>query len=359
MNYRLAQILAEESADTAATKTIPIEIADPISRISIFFRGQNDGDDPLAHPAKMISKIEILDGSDVLMSLSGMQAQALDFYNGSKPIQNKLMYTDGDWSRMIFNLNFGRHLYDPILALDPTKFKNPQLKITHNKALGGCTCDAGYLEVWADCFDEKVVTPEGFLMAKENYSFALTASAYEYIDLPKDYPYRMILVSSLKTRLAVWELFDKIKLSSDNDKRVIIDGDTRQLIKMLDQMFGPYTETIQGIVGAAYNTFYITPTSKCNVVTTGRMGAASYFTTWQTFGGTMEIIANAADQNFQSLAHGYAPHGALAIPFGDLKDPEDWFDVSGIDSLKLRIRGEASVSGSPTCDVVIQQLRKY
>jgi len=359
MNYRLAQMLAEESASTAATKTIDIDIADPISRISVFFRGKNNGDTPLAHPAKMVSKIEILDGSDVLMSLSGMQAQALDFYNGARPIQNKLMYTDDDWSRMIFNLNFGRHLYDPRLALDTKRFRNLQLKITHNKALGGCTCDDGYLEVWADCFDEKTVSPEGFLMAKEIYSFGLVASAYEYVDLPKDHPYRMILVSSLKTRLAVWELFDKIKLSSDNDKKVILDGDTRQLIKMLDQQFGPYTETIQGVAGAAYVTFYITPTSKCNVATAGRMGAASYYATWQTFGGTMEIIANAASQNFQSLAHGYAPHGAFAIPLGDLQDPEDWFEVSDLGSLKLRLRGESSVSSAPSCDVVIQQLRRY
>jgi hypothetical protein len=265
------------------------------------------------------------------------------------------MYTDDDWSRMIFNLNFGRGLYDPSLALDPRKFKNPQLKITHNKALGGCTANAGYLEVWADMFDEKVVSPKGFLMAKELYSFSLTASSYEYIDLPRDHPFRMILISSLQTRLAVWELFDKIKLASDNYKKVIFDGDTRQLIKMLDQQFGPYTETIQGLATTAY----ITPTSKCNVVTAGRMGAASYFTTWQTFGGTMEIIANAADQNFQSLAHGYAPHGTVAIPLGNLQDPEDWFGVAGLESLKLRLRGEASVSGSPTCDVVIQQLRPY
>lgn len=359
MNYRLAQILAEEAADTAATKTIDIDIADPISRISIFFRGQNSSDTPLAHPAKMISKIELLDGSDVLMSLSGMQAQALDFYNGARPIQNKLMYTDDDWSRMIFNLNFGRYLHDPMLALDTTKFKNPQLKISHNKASGGCTCDHGYMEVWADAFDEKVASPVGFLMAKEQHTFALVASAYEYIDLPKDYPYRMILISSLKTRLAVWELFDKIKLSSDNDKKVILDGDTRQLIKMLDQVFGPYTETIQGIVGTTDVTFYITPTSKCNVATTARMGAASAFRSWQTFGGTMEILASAAASNFQSLAHGYAPHGTMAIPLGDLQDPDDWFDATAIESLKLRIRGESSVSGSPSCEVVLQQLRTY
>ena len=358
MNYRLAQILAEEAADTAGTKSIDIDIADPISRISLFFRGQNASDTPLAHPAKMVSKIELVDGSDVLMSLSGMQAQALDFYHNSQPVQNKMMYTNDDWTRLVFNLNFGRFLHDPRFALDPKKYKNPQLKITHNKALGGCTCDHGYMEVWADCFDEKVISPEGFLMAKELYSFALVASAYEYIDLPRDHPYRMILISSLKTRLAVWELFDKIKLASDNDKKVIIDGDTRQLIKMLDQIFGPYTETIQGIVGTSDVTFYITPTSKCNVATTARMGAASAFRTWQTFGGTMEILASAAASDFQSLAHGYAPHGALAIPCGDLQDPDDWFDVAAVGSLKLRIRGESSVSGSPTCDIVIQQLRR-
>lgn len=81
MNYRLANILAEEAATTAATKTLDINLADPISRIVVQMKGLNSSGVPTAHPAKMISKIELVDGSDVLFSLSGVEAQALNFHN--------------------------------------------------------------------------------------------------------------------------------------------------------------------------------------------------------------------------------------------------------------------------------------
>lgn len=359
MNYRLTQLLAEEAATTAAVKTIDLSQADPISQISIFFRGQNNGSTPTAHPAKMISKIELVDGSDTLMSLSGMQAQALDFYHNKKPLGNKPMYNDDDWSRIIFSLFFGRHLYDPILAFDPKKFKNPQLKITHNKALGGSACDAGYLQVWANCFDEKMVSPVGFLMAKEAYSYALGNGTYEHIDLPTDHPYRMMLIRSLKATSAIWELYTQIKLSSDQDKHVVLDGTTRELLKLLDLKFGPYTETIQGVVGTGSVGHYITPTSECNVMAVSYGGGRDYFQVYQPWGGYVELAAGAADKKVQCLAHGYAPHGALCIPFGDLQDPEDWFDVTGLGSLKLRILSESGLTTADTCDIVLQQFRTY
>lgn len=359
MNYRLANILAKEAADTAGVKTLDINVADPISSISVFFEGQNEGDTPLAHPAKMVSKIEIVDGSDVLMSLSGMQAQALDFYHNSQPRMNKLMYTDDDWTRIVFNLNFGRFLHDPQFAFDPKRFNNPQLKITHNKALGGCTCSDGELEVWAHCFDEKVVSPEGFLMAKEYYSYALGDDTYEHIDLPRDYPYRMLLIRALDPTYAIWEMFDKIKLSSDQDKHVIIDGDTRQLLKLLDENFGPYTETIQGKVATGSVGHYLTPTSGCNALVGSGGGTKDYFQAYQPWGGYLEVAGSAAGAQFQAFMHGYAPHGALAIPFGDLKDPADWFDVTKVGSLKLRVHATDGYSGAKTCDVVLQQLRRY
>jgi hypothetical protein len=359
MNYRLAQVLAEEAADTAATKTIDLNMSDPVSSISIFFRGQNSSDTPLAHPAKMVSKIEVVDGSDVLMSMSGMQAQALDFFHNAKPIGNKPMYVDDDWTRQVFTLFFGRFLHDQRFALDPTRFKNPQLKITHNKALGGSTCDYGYLQVWASLFDEKKITPEGFLMAKDIYSYALGNGTYEHIDLPTDSPYRMMLIRSLKATAAIWELYKNIKLSSDQDKHVILEGDVQELLKLLNTKFGPYTETIQGRVGTGSVGHYVTPTSNCNMVANRYGGGRDYYQIYQPWGGYVEVAGGEALSKFQIIAHGYAPHGALCIPFGDLQDPEDWFDVTQLGSLRLRILSESGLTTADTCDVVVQQLRKY
>lgn len=359
MNYRLTQLLAEEAADTAATKTIDLNVSDPISEISIFFRGQNSSDTPLAHPAKMISKIEVVDGADVIISLSGMQAQALEFYHRSQPLGLKPMYTDDDWSRQQFNLCFGRYLFDPMFALDISKFKNPQLKITHNKALGGSTCDHGYLMVYAHCFDEKAATPEGFLMAKDIYSYALGNGTYEHIDLPLDMPYRMMLIRSLKATAAIWELFDQVKLSSDQDKHIIMDGNVEELMKLLCTKFGPYTETIQGRVGTGSVGHYITPTSNANVMAVSYGGTRDYYQVYQPWGGYVEFAGGAALSRVQAFVHGYAPHGALCIPFGDLADPTDWFDVTKVGSLKLRILSESGLTTADSCDIVVQQLRKY
>jgi hypothetical protein len=357
--YRLTNLLAREAADTAATKTVPLDLTDPVSRITVIFEGQNSSSTPLAHPAKMVSKIEVVDGSDVLMGLSGMQAQALDFYHTKKPAVQKLDYTDDNWQRQTFNLNFGRFLHDPRFILDPKRLKNPQLKITHNKALGGSTCNYGYLQVWADCFDEKPATPEGFLTAKEHHSYALGSGTYETIDMPVDYPYRMIMVRALEATYAIWELYSNIKFSSDQDKHVIFDGDTRYLLRMLLDQFGFYHETLQGTVGTGSTGFYLTPTSEANCVINKLGGSRDYFQAYQPWGGYCEVAAGGAAELFQLFMQGIAPHGALAIAMGDLQDPDDWMDLTNINSLKLRILSASGLSTGTTCDVVIQQSRKY
>ena len=84
MNYRIASMLASESATVPATKTIDIDLNKPISRITIQMKGTNSTSVPTAHPAKMLTKIELVDGSNVLYSLNGLQAQAINFYESGK-----------------------------------------------------------------------------------------------------------------------------------------------------------------------------------------------------------------------------------------------------------------------------------
>jgi len=128
MNYRLASILPSEAANTAGTKTIDINVADPISRFVIQMKGLNSADAPVAHPAKMISKIELVDGSDVLFSLSGVEAQALNFYDEGKVPHTVLNYLNDVYAIATFHIDFGRFLYDPVLAFDPKKLRIHSLK---------------------------------------------------------------------------------------------------------------------------------------------------------------------------------------------------------------------------------------
>ncbi len=62
MNYRLATILDRELHSADTTKVIDITLADPVSQIAILYEPVNGAETtPSGHPAKCISKIELVD----------------------------------------------------------------------------------------------------------------------------------------------------------------------------------------------------------------------------------------------------------------------------------------------------------
>lgn len=213
MNYRQAVLLDAETANTAGTKTISKLGVDVISQILIQLKCTNNGSAPTAHPAKAISEIELVDGSDVLWKLSGIQQQALQFFQKGRPSVDIISYVDDNICVAMMELNFGRWLWDEEIAFDPTRFQNPKLKITHNKASGGSTPDAATLEVVANVFDELKPSPVGFLSAKEHYAYSLTSSAKEYVDLPTDMVMRTLMLQSLYDAKQPYEQYNKIRLS--------------------------------------------------------------------------------------------------------------------------------------------------
>lgn len=355
MNYRTASILAPEAATTPATKTLDINLADPVSRITIQMKGLNNGSTPTAHPAKMVSKIELVDGSDVLFSLSGVECQAMNYYDAGKMPMNVVNYCNDVYSIATFELMFGRYLLDPILAFDPKKFTNPQLKITHDVSGGGSAPDAGLLSVFADVFDEKKVTPVGFLMNKEQYGFTLVASAKEHIDLATDYPYRKLLLQSMSTSLQPWQQYNKVKLDQDSGRRVIInDEQMSNLIKIMG-MWPIFQETIESPTKNGSLTIPCAAHYERVAVLTGMVADADAYLT-QTYGGSIKVTDGAAAV-VDMIVSGFCPHGAFCMPFGDQKDQADWFDVSKIGSLRLSLTAGSSASG--TCEIVTQQLRNY
>lgn len=359
MNYRLATILAAEAANSAATKTIDIDVDDPISQLIIQMKATNNGSTPTAHPAKIITKIELVDGSDVLFSLNGYEIQALDFYHQARPPLNILCYDDDTQVVPLMNLNFGRFLYDQQLALDPKKFSNLQLKITHDLSLGGSSPDAATLEVVAHIFDQKQISPVGFLMAKEHFSYSLVNSAYEYIDLPTDWPIRQMIIQSLSADKQPYEQYNELRLSEDNDKRIPLDDKVSDLLKYLVGRYGPYTEGVQGIANIAAVTFFITPTYEVHAVVSGSQSDNAYFDVAAVYGGDIDVACNADTTNFMSQISGYAPHGAITVPFGKQEDLTDWYNVTQLGSLKLRVKAGSSVGSGSTAQVVLQQLRRY
>jgi hypothetical protein len=359
MYYRNASILKHEDISTSGTKTLDLSLQDVVSRLNIQVKATNNGAAPTAHPAKIISKIEVVDGSDVLWGLSGQEALALQFYNTKRSPLVINNYLNDVMNIVNYEIYFGRHLYDPVLGLDLTKYRNPQLKITHSKASGGSAPDACTLEVTADVFDQKAGKPSGFLMAKENVSYSLQTSANEYIDLPTDYPMRKLLVMSLAAGKQPWELFNELKLSEDNDKKVPFDDKTSDLIKYFAAQWPQIQESIEGAALTTTRNFYMMSTYEVEMAVLAMGFASAYLKSDYMYGGRVNIRGSAAC-NFKSVIRGYCPFGALCIPFGDQNVVDDWFDVTKIGSLRLTAKAGSSLgSDSPTCEVITEQLRTY
>ena len=362
MNYRLATILAREAVSTDKTKVIDLNLVDPVSQIQIVYESTGAASGaPDALAAQCITKIELVDGSDILFSLTGAEAQAVDFYHRKKEPPNQNIYLNGQRAEMVFNMNFGRFLFDPIYAFDPGKFTNPQLKITIDMGAGGVTSSAGFLTVLANLFDEKVVTPTGFLMQKQIKDYAFGAGTHEYTDLPTDYPIRKLFIKSLVPGTGADYIFNTIKLSEDNDKKIPLNHTIFDVLRMIVGQGAPYREFQVCTTGGSTGYFFITPTywPKLSVLSWQGSNMPYTITLYGGDGGRGNLYGEDTITNINIGVEGYCPHGVLEIPFGLQDAPEDWYDVTKIGSLQLDILSAGGMSSSQACQVILQQLRKY
>ena len=363
MNYRTATILAKKAYTADAVEVIPIRVKQPISQIQILLKLQNQvhvfgQGSTYYHPVNAITKIELVKGSDVLFSLTGAEAQAVDWYHNKRELGNRIQWQTDQWQQQIINLNFGRYLYDPILALDPLKFENLQLIITLDISAGGVNPDNAYITVLAHIFDEKAITPAGFLMHTRVKSYNLVDLGHEYTPMPRDYPYRKLFVKALRADHDPSDQIDRIKLSEDQDRRVIINELTDEVLTMLVSQSSPY---IENVVGPGYSTvehYYCTPSQWVRVLGCGfRLGYTGYDPVFYGGnGGRFRSIQQTSGPNFVARVKGWCPHGVLEFPFGLQDEIDDWFDVTKVGSLLMDITGGESTG---TCEILLQQNRSY
>jgi len=362
MNYRRAEILAGTDLTTAGTKTIDLNIKQPISRISLYWQvtASKQGMDSYCH--RDMVKIELVDGSDVLHSLNGGQNQALCIYNRKCPTMIHGQFHSGDSLGSVYGIDFGRYLYDPELAFDPTKFNNPQLKITHNESLADTGASVNELEIVADVFDEKVISPIGFLMAKEHYSYTLLGTGYEYVDLPTDHPLRKLLVQGYLSGYEPWYTVGEARLDEDNDKRILFDWDLERYFRIMKGVWTPVEDNIMGLLGTGDNkNYYGTPTDYWAVPILFSRGVTSEFYLLATArGGKANIYSVTGGAGaWIGVYRGWLPNHCFELPFGNPQDLNDWYDVTRVGNLRLRLKGGSGGASGGTGAVVLEQLRRY
>jgi len=358
MNYRLVKLHAEETFAADGTKVIDINISEPISFIVFRLNVYNGSATMAGHAVACLTDLQIIDGSDVLYSLDGYEGQALDWYDlGGRFRANWNCAMNGNGWVTHIGMNFGRYPWDTMFALDPKKFTNPQLKFSLDIDAGGGSPSANYVAIYAGVFDQKIISPQGFLMSKEIKQWTQASGSHEYTDLPTDFPYRALYLRSFLYGTEPESCTTNFKLSENRDSKIPFDLDPLEFNGLVQTKYPPCEEDYMFEVSTSTKYLYVAPSQAVTAYANMWTAAAADRTIAlaSSDGGRLPAIVNTGAVNAQVHVRGRNPHAVIEIPFGDKNDPGDAYDVTGIRNLQADITGGAAAAAY----LFLQQYRYY
>lgn len=367
MKYRRNELYHQQVLDDTGTKIIDLNFKDPLSAIGLQFEGTNGGTSNKGNwMSDVVTKIEIVDGSDVLLSLSLKQAQALQAYKTNKMPYINWEEAAGGTGKDEVMLLFGRHLWDGEYYLDLTKFNNPQLKITTDedviRAMGADGWLSGSFKVSITAFiiAEGATAAKAFHMQKEVYNFTATDSGDEHVDLPRDYPYVGLMLNSTIRGSNCHELITKMKLSCDSDKFVPLDQYTKFYQEQHENLVDPFMvrallfrkngETVNFPI--YYNPrFTGIPGALGQSISTGWIWSGNM--NFQLSDGSGDAVTS--ESVIKACFIGGSPQNSIYVPFGLMTDPDSYFSVADWNEIKFILTQGAAGS----VKVCLQQLRSF
>lgn len=243
MRWRDVVLREDHTLADSGTTIIPINITDQIT--AIFIKAQATNGATSCQNVRVhedIDKIELVDGSEVLFSCSMLQAMALNFYE-----TGRLPYFKWDEGAAAAQYDtcmilFGRYVGDKGLMLDPRKFKNLQLKITHSLTISGTAGFAtttGRLTVIAKALAMPTpLEPGGCKVSKEIYSWSTAGAGDERVEFPVDRDHIGFMLRVFATTVGMHEHISRVKVTIDEDKYIPLDMRMLELIAHNHDHFG-------------------------------------------------------------------------------------------------------------------------
>ena len=359
MNYRIVEVMPARAFGISGTHIQPIRTKDPISALHFHLSVFAPTVPHIDHLLAAFPKIEIVDGSDVIMSVSGTQMGANYFYDTGK-LASYIVYTSvGGTHDAECSILFGRWVGDELLALDPKKFDNLQIRITYNAALHDAGNTVTNIEIHAEVFDEKVITPVGFLQIREFERHVPATLTVHEIELPTDLPIRKLYVQSPMTNAEVADNLGRTRLDEDNDKRVVYDLALLRWEAFNFKWFGEVEQRVLGQgVRAVGSPIFAAPTVAGMIWISNTITEDAWNSGAGVGGRYAPILVSPNSLVFGGVI-GHAPYGAYCMPFGKQDNIDDWYDVTRIGDLRFRVWGGTGVGATPILATVLQQLRRY
>jgi len=369
----------------ALTWTFPINIVDPVTEFKVHIKIKTN---PIAgatagweFPGPMpylIKEIAIIDGSEVIFALNGAQIIAVSCFDlGYAPFHIS-EEAAGRWCEWCFPLHFGRSLVDPNWIFDPSRFKNPQMRITwdieniQDVGAGTWADTANYplqITIWAKIMEEGA-NPQGYLMTKEVKEYTMAAPGQEITYLPTDFPLRKLFVRQYLKFGRMATMVNHLKLSQDQDKWIPFDLNGDDFIQLMKNWFTEVQfntrhymandEQREHCSGDLSSGIVVSNAHGC--IVSGQNWVGNAFFAYAIFhDGTNVTQVDRVVTQAMSMTR--TPFDTYCYPFGDQGDPADWLQVGPMGNLRLilthAIETFESASGYGTTEVYVQQAHPY
>jgi hypothetical protein len=355
----MVHLVNQQPLPDAGTYLVDIDIVDPITKIELALSLMNGGaltsDLP---PASLVSKIELIDGGEVYWTMPGQMALAVGCYDLGAYPANFLCELANNPQYQYWYMMFGRWFNDPLYAFDPTRLRNPQLRITWARNALHLT---GSLRLTVVVYTmEGVPKPTHMLAWKELDAWTSVGSGDRITEYPCDWDYEKVALRTHIITANPQNLVSNLRLSCDVGKFIPFDMSSWFFVSQMKEWFGPY--------------HYESMVTYNNGQTRQHWGGASALIGVRNAGSNDFVGAVVSGNSFATMscfAFGggagtgvsawlevacHMPESVFCFPFGQRNDPATWFPVGTFKSIKL-ITSMGLAGG--TMEAAVRQARPW
>lgn len=367
MRFRTVELFYELALDDSGTKPIEIKTRDPLSAIRLEFKGTNGASNNKSNRMDdVITKVELVDGSDVLYSLNMKNGQAQQFFNTKQTPFIRIEERGGGSTREEMLMMFGPKLNDLDYWLDLTQFTSPSLKITTDEdavraiAADGFATTTFKVTITLHVIEEGARPSQGFLMCKEIYSFTSGTSGDEHISLPMDYPIAGILLRAYVAGNDINENISQFKLSCDAGKYIPIDKKVGDICTINENDYG--IVQIRAQLDRKNGETVLHPINKEPVAMLLGDESLLVLSAIYQWSGQFDLsvydnagAAVTAERWIRTIIQGTCLHSATYVALGIHDQVDTYFDPKEWNDVELILTQAAAA----TVEVCLQQLRTY
>ena len=356
MRIRDVYLLNAQSLNDADTVIVDLTRSLKILFLRIIYQATNGAtSNTLAKLNSMVSKIQVLDGSNVLHSLSLQEEQAVNAFKYRRLPYQYLTQAAAGVVKEECAIDFRRTPGDMGFYLDTSRYQNPQLQLTHSltiSATAGFATGSGKVTVIARVIDSGAPTNLGFVMAKELDSFSSAASGDHNTDLPLDFPIAALLVSNPVSAKAPSETLSNLKVTIDTDSYIPVNEAYADLEQRNVNDYGLFEQILEYLHDTS-----ATPKFDPYQLPRGPVGpegatGKGILTLLDQEAATVAMTTGDAAANLVH-ARGSAPHSSVIYEFGDGMTAEQILAPQGIGKAQLKLTNAAT--GATPKVVVVQQ----